>query len=130
MQPGRNAEYAATMISGLLRRFGGNAHEALSAYNAGDPNARGTATTWRDGKTLGYADSVMRHYADLGGAGPDSLKNELVAESPAEQASIGSLFGMAQVLPPYHPPAAQTRAGASTGPGVDFASVVDAGDDA
>ncbi|MHB8304767.1 MAG: transglycosylase SLT domain-containing protein, partial [Vulcanimicrobiaceae bacterium] len=31
MQPARNAEYAAGLISGLLHRYGGNLREALSA---------------------------------------------------------------------------------------------------
>lgn len=66
MDPGKNAMYAAHMISDNLQRYGGNVHEALSAYNAGDPRATGTKTTWADGKTLGYADSVMRHYQRLG----------------------------------------------------------------
>ncbi len=54
MDPGQNALYAAGMISDNLRRFGGNVKEALSAYNAGDPHATGTRTTWKDGQTLGY----------------------------------------------------------------------------
>ncbi|MGA8534098.1 MAG: transglycosylase SLT domain-containing protein, partial [Candidatus Tumulicola sp.] len=68
MDPGKNADYAAGMLSGLLAKYKGNVHRALSAYNAGDPNATGTETQWRDGKRLGYADSVMQHYARLTGA--------------------------------------------------------------
>src|SRR5690348_17949048 len=41
MDPQANADYAAGMISGLLKRYGGNIHKALTAYNAGDPNATG-----------------------------------------------------------------------------------------
>lgn len=67
MDPSENAEYAATMLSGLLSRYGGNVHEALSAYNAGSPTAVGTKTRWADGRDLGYADSVMAHYARIGG---------------------------------------------------------------
>src|ERR1700722_5153955 len=67
MDPGQNANYAAGMLSGLLQKYGGNVHEALSAYNAGSPGATGTTTTWSDGQTLGYADSVLRHEAQLGG---------------------------------------------------------------
>jgi hypothetical protein len=67
MDPGSNANYAAGMISGLLNRYGGNVHEALSAYNAGSPTAAGTTTRWSDGSTLGYADSVMRHYQRISG---------------------------------------------------------------
>ena len=39
MDPAKNAEYAAGMISGLLKEYGGNVHAALSAYNAGSPTA-------------------------------------------------------------------------------------------
>src|SRR5580700_11091202 len=67
MDPAQNADYAAGMISGLLAKYQGNVHRALSAYNAGDPDATGTATQWGDGKRLGYADSVMAHYAQLTG---------------------------------------------------------------
>ena len=67
MDPGKNAMYAAHMISDDLQRYGGDVHKALSAYNAGSPNATGTTTTWGDGKTLGYADSVLRHFQRLGG---------------------------------------------------------------
>lgn len=66
MDPRANADYAAGMLSGLLARYGGNVRKALSAYNAGDPDARGSLTAWRD-RSLGYADSVARHYAMLGG---------------------------------------------------------------
>ena len=67
MNPQANADYAAGMLASLLKRYG-DVRKALSAYNAGDPNAGGTQTTWQDGKRLGYADSVLRHYATLGGA--------------------------------------------------------------
>jgi soluble lytic murein transglycosylase-like protein len=65
MNPTANADYAAGMISGLLRRYGGDVHKALSAYNAGSPDATGTVTEWQDGRRLSYADSVLRHYAQL-----------------------------------------------------------------
>src|ERR1700727_1121327 len=45
MDPGQNANYAAGMLSGLLQKYGGNVHEALSAYNAGSPSETGTTTT-------------------------------------------------------------------------------------
>jgi hypothetical protein len=77
MDPSANADYAAGMLSGLLRRYGGDVHKALSAYNAGSPDARGTPTTWQDGRVLGYADSVMRHYASLGGALPDAKGSDM-----------------------------------------------------
>src|SRR5579863_3366167 len=68
MDPGQNAEYAAGMLSGLLNRYGGNVHQALSAYNAGSPDAIGTRTLWPNGQDLGYADSVMQHYALITGS--------------------------------------------------------------
>ena len=67
MDPSQNADYAAGMLQSNLAQYGGNVRAALSAYNAGAPNATGTTTTWGDGTTLGYADSVLRHYARLGG---------------------------------------------------------------
>ncbi|MFN2450092.1 MAG: transglycosylase SLT domain-containing protein [Candidatus Baltobacteraceae bacterium] len=94
MNPTDNAEYAAGMLSGLLRRYGGNVHEALSAYNAGDPHASGSVTRWQDGKCLGYADSVLRHYADLGGPS-GSLSDELQAEAPSASAALNALMQMA-----------------------------------
>ncbi len=66
MNPTANAEYAATMLAGLIRRYG-SVHRALSAYNAGDPDAVGTVTQWQDGSRLGYADSVLRHEALIAG---------------------------------------------------------------
>ncbi len=73
MDPAQNADYAAGMLSGLLRRYGGNVREALSAYNAGSPAAEGTSTTWADGQTLDYADSVLRHYQQLGQSVPQAI---------------------------------------------------------
>lgn len=65
MDPAKNADYAAGMLAGLLKRYQGNLHEALSAYNSGSPDAVGTRTRWADGSDPGYADSVMRHYERL-----------------------------------------------------------------
>ena len=67
MDPAANANAAAGILKDDLDRYGGNVTAALSAYNTGSPTAGGTTTTWADGRTLGYADSVMRHYAALGG---------------------------------------------------------------
>lgn len=67
MDPARNADYAAGMLETNLGRYGGDVRAALSAYNAGSPNATGTTTDWGDGRPIGYADSVLRHYARLGG---------------------------------------------------------------
>lgn len=101
MDPAKNADYAAGMLSGLLRTYHGDARAALSAYNAGSPAAAGTATTWGDGATLGYADSVMRHYASLGGD-PASLANELQAnrgETTLEQGALAGLAGGLSAAP-------------------------------
>ncbi len=97
MDPAQNADYAAGMISGLVKRYGGNLHEALSAYNAGSPSATGTKTRWSDGSELGYADSVLRHYDRLTGESPQS---SAIAESSATVASVGALESRAQSLPP------------------------------
>ncbi|HTX57094.1 MAG TPA: transglycosylase SLT domain-containing protein [Candidatus Acidoferrales bacterium] len=89
MDPARNADYAAGMLSGLLQRYNGNVREALSAYNAGDPHASGTSTTWADGQTLDYADSVLRHYRQLGGDGgeqPDPLAEAARSLAPQQPA--------------------------------------------
>lgn len=107
MDPQANADYAASMISGLLKRYGGDPsrpsgqalHKALSAYNAGDPDARGTVTGWQDGHRLGYADSVLRHYAALAGETPQSLTQSLLAESGAEQANVNALSSFASMQP-------------------------------
>jgi hypothetical protein len=72
MDPGQNADYAAGILSSNLRRYGGDVHAALSAYNAGSPTATGTRTDWGDGKPLGYADSVLRHLSRLTGGGAAS----------------------------------------------------------
>jgi hypothetical protein len=84
------------MLSGLLHQYGGNVRKALSAYNAGDPNVRGTVTTWGDGARLGYADSVMRHYAALGGDF-GSLLDEVGAEAPSEVANVNVLSSFASL---------------------------------
>lgn len=104
MDPEKNANYAAGMLSGLLRQYGGNVREALSAYNAGSPTATGTRTRWADGSDLSYADSVMRHYHLLTGESPQT---SAIAESSATIASVGTLQMQAQrlpFLPPELPP--------------------------
>jgi soluble lytic murein transglycosylase-like protein len=102
MDPAKNADYAAGMLSGLIKEYGGNVHEALSAYNSGSPTATGTKTRWSDGSDLGYADSVMRHYQLIAG---DSPQSSAIAESSNEIASTGVLHAQAQSLP-FLPPAA------------------------
>ena len=116
MNPGQNADYAAGMLSGLLSRYGGNVHRALSAYNAGSPDAVGTTTQWPDGRRLGYADSVLEHYARLadpastpGGlqAGPSGTslaqagdpQEQAVAEIGTLLSELGALQSQAQSMP-------------------------------
>lgn len=82
MDPAQNADYAAGMLAGNLQRYGGNVRAALSAYNAGSPNATGTRTDWGDGRPVGYADSVLRHYARLGGAAPPGAGPVSATASP------------------------------------------------
>lgn len=120
MNPDRNADYAARMLSGLLARYKGNVHEALSAYNAGSPKATGTQTRWQDGRNLGYADSVLAHYTRLtgaasgpaaasapgatpaAGAAPDlesTPQESAIAELRTLIASLGTLASQAQGFP-------------------------------
>jgi hypothetical protein len=104
MNPQANANYAARMLSGLLRAFHGDVHKALSAYNAGDPNARGTVTEWQDGEQLGYADSVLRHYNALGATPTfNPLLDALTAESQTEQTNVNALSSFAALQPPAMP---------------------------
>lgn len=101
MNPSANADYAAGLLARLLHKFRGDAHRALSAYNAGAPDATGTVTDWGGGRRLGYADSVMRHYRRLGGccehgttplaSTATRLTEELLAEAPSALQSIGRL---------------------------------------
>jgi transglycosylase-like protein with SLT domain len=70
MDPAANADYAAGMIESNLGRYSGDVRAALSAYNTGSPTATGTRTDWGDGRPIGYADSVLRHYDRLGAAQP------------------------------------------------------------
>jgi hypothetical protein len=96
MDPAKNADYAAGMISANLSRYGGNVHKALSAYNTGSPTATGTKTDWGDGKPLGYADSVLRHYAQLGGSTAATPAGQTDARDAAE--SVDALRGAAAQL--------------------------------
>ena len=89
MDPAQNADYAAGMLSGLLQKYGGDVHAALSAYNAGSPAATGTTTNW-GGTTLGYADSVMAHYAQLTGSARDAAIPDL-ADTSASVNQLQSL---------------------------------------
>lgn len=90
MDPAQNADYAAKMLSGLLKHYGGNVHAALSAYNAGSPTATGTTTNW-GAQTLGYADSVLQHYQQLAGTTRDTQMADLQTTS----ASVNALSSLA-----------------------------------
>jgi hypothetical protein len=99
------------MIESNLQRYG-DLRAALSAYNAGSPTATGTRTDWGDGAPLGYADSVLRHYARLGSA-PAAPAPAAPAPAQPADASVGAfdllgfLRGLAlqQSLPPQALPA-------------------------
>ena len=96
MDPVANADYAASMLAGNLRRYGGDVRAALSAYNAGSPGALGTVTDW-GGQQLGYADSVLRHYDRIErlAAGPGARDG--VATTSGKDGnptmSLGSILG-------------------------------------
>jgi hypothetical protein len=98
MDPAKNADYAAGMLASNLDRYGGDVHKALSAYNTGSPTATGTKTDWGDGKPIGYADSVLRHYAQLAGgpADPTALPPPTDARDSAQ--SVDALRGAASLL--------------------------------
>ena len=96
MDPAKNADYAAAMISGLLKQYGGDVRKALSAYNAGSPTATGTVTQWGSGQRLGYADSVLKHYTTLQQvSGTRNASPSSVAQSPpseTQQQLIAEIF--------------------------------------
>lgn len=106
MDPAANARYAASMISDNLKRYGGNVREALSAYNAGDPHATGTTTTWADGETLGYADSVLRHYRQLGGADSSSAPTPLDLARANDADTLATVNSLASFAGQFHLPTA------------------------
>jgi hypothetical protein len=98
MDPAENADYAAGMLRELMDRYGGDSHKALSAYNAGRPDAVGTTTRWGDGKVLGYADSVMRHYQRVAGpmtaagAAPETAPGAARETAPVAASSPAPAF--------------------------------------
>ena len=108
IQASFNADYAAGILAGNLRRYGGDVREALSAYNAGSPTATGTRTDWGDGKPVGYADSVLRHLTQLGGAGAAPAQPAAAAATtsttsssaaaPATSGDVNALQTLAQQL--------------------------------
>jgi hypothetical protein len=135
MDPGANADYAAGLLESNLSRYGGDLRAALSAYNAGSPNATGTRTDWGDGKPVSYADSVFRHYARLGSGGADAGSEPAAAytasagaSSPADllrslagQLGYGTASGMPLNLPPYRPLAQMDGRDRDLAPAVGFA---------
>lgn len=106
MDPASNAEYAAGMLSGLIDRYG-SVHRALSAYNAGNPDATGTVTQWRDGARLGYADSVLRHEARITGSACPADASGLPA--PPSVLPLPQLPQVPQLPPLTLPPPAHHR---------------------
>lgn len=134
MDPKQNANTAARILADNLQRYGGNVKAALSAYNAGSPTATGTRTTWADGRTLGYADSVLRHVSELGGT-----TGALAAEAPYTSADVNALAnlnaagpvattGPGSSLPPGEPMlappvAASSSSGSAFSPVVSWASL-------
>ena len=94
MDPAQNADYAAGLLEANLGRYGGDVRAALSAYNAGSPTATGTTTDWGDGRPVGYADSVLRHYARLGGGEPSGAAGFVL---PPGSTGAGDATGAASV---------------------------------
>jgi hypothetical protein len=94
MDPAANANAAASILADDLARSGGNVRAALSTYNSGSPAGTGTKTTWADGATLGYADSVLRHYAALGGD-----PAQIVADNRVAATSVNALAGFTATQP-------------------------------
>ncbi len=90
MDPAANADYAASILQSNLQRYGGNVRAALSAYNTGSPSATGTRTDWGDGKPVGYADSVLRHYARLGGGSAAASAAAVPAVAAASAPAAGA----------------------------------------
>ncbi len=109
MDPDQNANYAAGLLSGLLKTYGGDVRMALSAYNAGSPTATGTTTDWGNGKVVGYADSVLMHYAEFGG-GATTARDAAIPDAAATAADTNSLRAAAAASPVNATPAAPAPA--------------------
>jgi hypothetical protein len=104
MDPATNADYAGKLLSGLLQHYGGDLHAALSAYNAGSPQATGTVTTWPDGTRLGYADSVMRHLASIqSGDASGATPSVATSLAPAVATSTSSIAAGTPMFMPQAP---------------------------
>lgn len=138
MDPGRNAEYAAGMLSGLLSRYGGNTREALSAYNAGSPHATGTITRWGNGEELGYADSVLQHYSQLTGPAPTpdlpAPAGGVLGAAPADSPppDVSSWFNTLRALaaPLMQPPALPQQPQPYQQQAADYGGLIDDDGDA
>ena len=129
LNPQANAEYAAHLLRSNLDRYGGDLHKALSAYNAGSSTAIGTKTTWNDGKTLGYADSVMRHYEQLTRSDDRQTVADVGQKTIPPSLPMTNMFDPASV-PPSPPPPTQAKDGSAPGTppndqSVDYSSVID-----
>jgi hypothetical protein len=106
MDPAANADYAAGMIESNLHRYRGDVRAALSAYNAGSPSATGTRTDWGNGRPLGYADSVLRHYERLGAKPPQATETPAPPAGNDSGALLGASAGVLMAplsLPAYRP---------------------------
>ena len=104
MDPSTNADYAAGLIAGNLRRYG-NVRAALSAYNAGSPAAAGSRTDWGDGKPVGYADSVLRHFRRLSGDGSAGTVASVVAEAADPRDDAARVDGLRVAAAQFTPDA-------------------------
>jgi hypothetical protein len=115
MDPAQNADYAAGMLSGLLQKYGGNVHAALSAYNAGSPTATGTVTNW-GGTQLGYADSVLAHQAQLTGTSRDAQITDLADTSAGvnELQSLAASAASGSTATAANPSAASSSSAATS----------------
>jgi len=96
MDPAQNADAAAAILASDLSATRGDVRGALSMYNSGSPTGRGTPTTWGDGTTLDYADSVLRHAVHLDAAGD----TRLVGGAPLATSSGASLANVLALLSP------------------------------
>ncbi len=122
LDPQANADYAARMIRSNLNRYGGDLHKALSAYNAGSPTATGTRTTWGDGETLGYADSVLRHYRQIA-HGDD--RATVADVGTLRNAAAGAALCQPSLMPYTPPLPISPPPSASAQQGPDYSSVID-----
>jgi hypothetical protein len=101
MQPAQSADYAAGLLSNLITQNGGNVRAALSAYNSGSPDSAGTQTMGPNGRQLGYADSVMQHYAAI----QQSTQQTAIDEAPTAVANTNALSDVAAQVPQLSIPA-------------------------